>query len=240
MKLLFKNAKFAVFDDVLPQEMFERVWLHAQIENYSLPSSAGWVKVWRIGDSFPLGGPEYHWSKRPFNNYMDLVGHFFNEIGKNCTEILGDETEWGDLVLRSYLYPRGTKLSWHNDAANYAGAFTYYIHPKWGSTWGGELMVAEVPPMEDIKHKPMVGPHLEHEWEDEYIGERGVGQFISPKPNRCVVMAGGTYHSINRVDADAGDHARASVVGFLTTHRQEKKKFTVEDDDAIDLKITTL
>jgi Rps23 Pro-64 3,4-dihydroxylase Tpa1-like proline 4-hydroxylase len=143
---------------------------------------------------------------------MDVVGHFFTEIARTCSDMVGD---WTDLVTRSYLYPRGSKLSWHNDAANYAGAFSFYAHPKWGSTWGGELMVAEVPPMSEMKKKPLVGPHIEHDWEDEYINEQGVGQWITPKPNRCVIMAPGVYHSINRVDVDAGDHARAAIVGFL-------------------------
>jgi hypothetical protein len=238
MKMIFKNSKFAIFDDVLPPEMFEKVWLHTQMDNYSTPLAVGnWVKVWRIGDSQPLGSAEYHWSKRPFNNYMDVVGHFFMEIAKNVPDIVGEEGVWSDMTLRSYIYPRGVKLSWHNDAVSYAGAFTYYIHPKWGSTWGGELMVAEVPPLEHIKKKPQVGPHLEHEWEDEYLAERGVGQWISPKPNRCVIMTGGTYHAVNRVDADAGDHARASIVGFL--RRSGKQEPRIESDEKVDLEITT-
>lgn len=214
MKLVFKNNKFTIYDDLLPDDLFQNVWVHAQMDNYSTPMSSGnWVKVWRVGDGFPMGTVEYNWSKQPFNNYMDVVGHYFTEIAKNSTDLVGDS--WDEMILRSYLYPRNTKLSWHNDANSYKGAFTYYIHPKWGSTWGGELMVAEVPDIREIKKKPLVGPHLEHEWEDEYIIERGVGQYICPKPNRCVLMAGGVYHSINRVDPDAGDHARASIVGFL-------------------------
>lgn len=207
---MFKNNKFAIFDNVLPDEVFQKVWLHVQSENYSLPNASGWVKVWRLGDSMPLGSTEYHLSKKPFNNYMDLISHVFNEIAINSEEIVGS---WEEMVLRSYLYPRGTKLSWHNDALTYAGALTYYVHPHWGSTWGGELMVAEVP--EVPKTQPLIGPHLDHLWEDEYVGDKGIGHWIFPKPNRCVIMSGGVYHSVSRVDPDAGDHVRASVVGFL-------------------------
>lgn len=221
MKLVFKNPKFVIYDDVLPKDVFDNIWLHAQYENYANTLGNGtWIKVWRLGDKNPLGSQEYHWSKKPFNNYMDVIGHVFDQIAINSSDIVGDISNWQDLVMRTYIYPRDTKLSWHNDADNYAGAFTYYLHPKWGSTWGGELLVAEVPSMEEMPTKPLAGPHLDHEWEDSYLLERGVGQWIAPKPNRCVLMAGGVYHSVNRVDADAGDHARVSVVGFLTKSKQ--------------------
>lgn len=245
MKMVFKNSKFAIFDDFLPPELFEKVWLHVQHETYSTPLNSGnWVKVWRVGDNFPFGSPEYMLSKRPFNNYMDVIAHFFSEVAKTCADLVGEEGVWTDMALRSYIYPRGTKLSWHNDAANYSGAFSFYVHPKWGSTWGGELLVGEVPPLSEIKNKPLVGPHLEHEWEDEYISQQGVGQYIVPKPNRCVIMAGGVYHAINRVDPDAGDHARASIVGFLLRPKgfvQEQQRKALESkDDKIDLEIKTI
>lgn len=245
MKMVFRNSKFAIFDDVLPPEIFEKVWLHVQLENYATPLQSGaWVKVWRFGDSFPFGSAEYLLSKRPFNNYMDVMGHFFTEIARTCADMVGEEGVWTDIAMRSYLYPRGSKLSWHNDAMAYAGALTYYIHPKWGSTWGGELMVAEVPPLADLKKKPLVGPHLEHEWEDDYINEQGVGQWISPKPNRCVIMPGGVYHSVNRIDQNAGDFPRASIVGFLlkpqNVIQEQRDRKAADMEDRIDLEIKTI
>lgn len=240
MKLTFKNSKFAIFDDVLPPDMFDMVWLHAQHENYAAALAQGnWLKVWRIGDLSPLGSTEYNWSKRPFNNYMDVIGHYFTEMAKNCADLVGNPSSWGELTMRSYIYPRGSKLSWHNDAETYAGAFTYYAHPYWGSTWGGELLVAEVPPFHEMKKKPQVGPHLSHEWEDEYLLEHGVGQWISPKPNRCVIMASGVYHSVNRVDPDAGDHSRVSVVGFMLKPKNPVP-IRLPDEEESELEIKTL
>lgn len=231
MKLVFKNPRFVIYDDVLPQDVFEKVWVHAQHENYANAlGTNNWIKVWRLGDNFPLGSPEYHWSKKPFNNYMDVIGHVFHQIAINSNDLLGDMSNWYDLVMRSYIYPRNTKLSWHNDTDTYAGAFTYYIHPRWGSTWGGELMVAEVPPLNEMKTPPLAGPHLDHEWEDEFLLNRGVGQWISPKPNRCVLMSSGVYHAVNRVDADAGDHSRVSVVGFLMKSKQPTSVKVSEDE----------
>lgn len=239
MKLVFKNPRFVIYDDVLPQDVFEKIWVHAQYENYANAlGSNTWIKVWRLGDHAPLGSPEYHWSKKPFNNYMDVVGHVFHQIAINSNDLVGDMTNWHDLVMRTYIYPRNTKLSWHNDTDTYAGALTYYIHPNWGSTWGGELMVAEVPPMHEMKTQPLAGPHLDHEWEDGYILERGVGQWISPKPNRCVLMSSGVYHAVNRVDADAGDHARVSIVGFLMKSKQPAP-IRIPDDE-VEVKLLDL
>ena len=43
----------------------------------------------------------------------------------------------------------------------------------------------------------------------------GVGAYVSPRPNRCVLTAPGVFHSVNRVSPDAGDALRLAVVGFL-------------------------
>ena len=38
---------------------------------------------------------------------------------------------------------------------------------------------------------------------------------VLPRPNRLVVIAGGNYHAIKRVDPAAGDHVRCSIAGFF-------------------------
>lgn len=202
-----------MIDDFLDLEDFAKVWKYVQAESYVQPMSAGsWLKVWRLGDNQPLGSNAYHSTTLPHNNMMDLINEKFVEIAGQYKDIV---SEYKELILRSYIYARGCKLSWHDDSTVYAGAATYYTHPKWGSTWGGELMIAEAPSIEEVfKQKPS-GPHLEHEWEDRYINIYGLGQWISPKPNRLVLMAPGVYHSINRVDPDAGDHCRCGIVGFF-------------------------
>ena len=223
MRLLFKTANVAVYDDVLSKEDFQKVWLYIQQENYSKPSASGtWLKVWRTGDAEPLGTRAYWASDAPFMTPLSLVHEKCQELGKNHPEIV---KPFADTTYRSYIYPRGVKLSWHDDSDVYMGAMTFYAHQKWGSTWGGELMVAQVPPINSVfKDGIPNGPHLDHDWEDQYINLYAMGTYINPKPNRMVIMAPGTYHAINRVDADAGDHARCSVVGFYLKD-VEKNKF---------------
>jgi hypothetical protein len=136
---------------------------------------------------------------------MDLMQFCMTNVAKAHPGMI---PSWGSLILRSYLYPRGTKLNWHNDLG-YKAASIFYVHPEWSGTWGGELMIARTP--EGVNLPP---PHLDHKAEDKFLETFGIGTYITCKPNRLVLTRAGVWHSINRVDNDAGDHARASVVGF--------------------------
>jgi hypothetical protein len=212
MRLLYKTNKFAIYDDVLTPEEFAYIYAYIQEEHYASAQNGNWIKVWRIGDCSPMGSRAYFHSQKPFNLPLDTLADRIDEAGKNHPEII---RAYHDVTYRSYLYPRGTKLSWHDDSQVYCGAATYYCHKKWGSTWGGELCVAEVPPLGQVFKSSPNKPHIDHEWEDNYVNIIGMGHFINPKPNRLVLMAPGVYHSINRVDVDAGDHPRCSIVGFF-------------------------
>src|SRR5579859_5437563 len=129
MKLVFNTDKIAVFDDVIEDKnLFQQIWVAFQNEDFSYPHQNGnWVKVWRLNDGMPLGSQEYHYTKKPYNNYMDVVSHVFAELAKSCEKIVGKD--WNEITLRSYIYKSGTKLSWHNDAERYSGAITFYVHP---------------------------------------------------------------------------------------------------------------
>lgn len=200
-----ETEDFVVYDDVLDKDQFQAVWNAVQHEDYIIPHINNWSKVWRITDGTCVGSRDYDTTKAPFNNYMDLMNFFMSSVAKQHAGMLH---EWDKLILRSYLYPRGTKLNWHNDRG-YAGAAIFYAHPYWASTWGGELMLARTP---DENIPP---PHLDHTVEDKFLEVHGMGVYITCKPNRLVLTRPGVWHAINRVDADAGDHCRATVVGFF-------------------------
>jgi hypothetical protein len=218
MKVVIKSPHIVVVDDLLPEDKFENLWIHIQNEKYSSPHNTqqGWQKVWRLNDNNCLGGPNYYLNKKPFNNYMDAVSTYMINASKNFEETVGVQgLHWTNASFRPYIYQSGSKLSWHNDAGKYKAALTYYVHPYWGSTWGGELMYADVPKPEEIKEHNKSQPHLDHRWEDIYLSFKGKGGWILPKPNRLVLMTAGVYHSINRVDQNAGDNPRCSIVSFL-------------------------
>lgn len=203
---LTETEDFVIYDDVLNEDQFNSVWSSIQQENYLMPHINGWSKVWRLTDGTCIGSKDYDTASAPFNNYMDLMQFIITKTAEIHKDIL---KTWTKLTLRSYLYPRGTKLNWHNDLG-YAGAAIFYAHPYWASTWGGELMLARTP--QEVNFPP---PHLDHSFEDKFLGAFGLGTYITCKPNRLVLTRPGVWHSINRVDSDAGDHCRATVVGFF-------------------------
>lgn len=206
MHKVAETEDFVIYDDVLDADQFNNVWTSVQHEDFLMPHISGWSKVWRITDGVCMGSKDYSTLESPFNNYMDLMQFFIVNTAKMHANIV---EEWDKIILRSYLYPRGTKLNWHNDLG-YAGAAIFYAHPKWSSTWGGELMLARTPPTGNLPP-----PHLDHSQEDTFLETYGMGTYITCKPNRLVITRPGVWHSINRVDDDAGDHCRAAVVGFF-------------------------
>lgn len=209
MKIVCKTDKFVVYDEVLPPDQFKILWEYAQRETFSSPkTNATWLNVWRLLDGECLGTKAYSESEQPFNNVLDGLMPLFKRIAEMNPEII---LPYKDLTLRTYIYPMKSKLSWHTDEG-YQGAMTYYIHKSWSGSWGGELMTMELPKNFE---KPKNGPHLDHEYEDELLSTIGIGQVILPKPNRLVLMKGGTMHSINRVDPAAGSAVRCSIVGFF-------------------------
>ncbi len=211
MKKTLESNEYVVYDDVLEQQHFNMVRTSAEAEDYSIPHIEKWLKVWRISDGLTMGSKQYTFSKNESNipnNHIGFMYNIFNDAAKNNCEVCGD---WNKIILRSYLYGRDTKLSWHNDAG-YCSAGIFYCHNYWGSTWGGELMLARTPILQDGQ---VPNPCIDHVFEDKFLEYYGFGQYITCKPNRLVLTKGGVWHSINRVDKDAGDHVRMTIVAFF-------------------------
>ena len=96
--------------------------------------------------------------------------------------------------------------------------------------WGGELLVADesvkdlrAPELEFYGDNPPRGsaPHLDNAFENEKLFEVGIGQYVLPKPNRLVVIAGGNLHRINSAEG-AGDRVRCSVSGFFLSRTAKR------------------
>lgn len=206
MKKVTETKDFVIYDDVLDENQFKNVWNSIQSDEYVFPHVSSWTKVWRLTDGSPIGTRDYGLLEKPYKNYMDLMFLLITEAAKKHSEII---LPWNNMALRSYLYPRDTKLNWHNDQG-YKGAAIFYAHPYWGSTWGGELMIAQTPETDHVSP-----PHLDHRMEDAFLNQYGIGTYINSKPNRLVLTRPGVWHSINRVDKDAGDNCRATVVAFF-------------------------
>jgi Rps23 Pro-64 3,4-dihydroxylase Tpa1-like proline 4-hydroxylase len=128
--------------------------------------------------------------------------------------------EWFALSARPWIYPAGTRLSWHDDAATYCGAFVYYAHPSWNALWGGELLVAHEGVRDRapganttrVRDDPL---QLDNQAENDELMREGHGRFVAAKPNRLVFLGAGVSHMVAQVHAAAGDHPRVTVSGFF-------------------------
>ena len=213
---------FLVIDDFLDDEAWSEVWTLFQFADLApVTRTAG---AWKVGDGTPLGGdvivtpprdaelsaPGEQPGRFPSGTALDHV--LAEVLGQAAAleSVVGDD--WAHVTARPYVYPAGSALSWHgDDSAHYTGAFIYYAHPYWNAHWGGELLLAETAPGEEL-------PIMAHRFDDEAYSaalmDRGAGRFIMPKPNRLVVL-GSAPHMVTPVRAAAGSNVRASISGFF-------------------------
>lgn len=247
MKLVAETPQFHVYDDVLSEKDFRAVWQYVQLESYVPVHHAEWVKVWRISDGIPLGAttsvlyksPPAPTGERVYPTHTGL-DRLLEALGGQLDQLAGLigklDVDFDNISARSFLYPEGTGLSWHEDAVGYTGGYVFYAHPEWNVQWGGELLVADEAgrPREPESDRVVVltrqegglkltkvriPPFLDNRSQDAALGQRGLGAYIAPKPNRLVVIAAGNAHMINKVSAAAGDHVRCTIAGFFLMPR---------------------
>jgi hypothetical protein len=213
MNLIPLTNNVLIYDNFLDEQMWQQVWEFVQSDAYAMPHLDGWKKVWRISDRFPLVSQEETSPQTSLRPIVKELYTAFLQIANAHPEVLGKQgREWTDIRFRTFLYASGSRLSWHNDYG-YAGALIYYPHQNWNCSWGGELLVASTPDVPFTQGK--LGSHLQNHEESRYILEKGFGLYISPKPNRLILMGPTVWHSIARVDSDAGANVRASISAFL-------------------------
>lgn len=202
MKEVLKTDAVCVVDNLLSEADFKSVWDGLQKVQFSPPVvNGGWHKVWRLTHGSPVWGP----AQSDTGGCLGPVWDAFQKLIKKYPEYVAAGSV---MTVNPYIYPPGTKLAWHNDAG-YKGAITFYAHPKWGATWGGELMVA------NCKTKRNCSLTIDHEEENKYLMEEGNGIYIACKPNRAVMQMPGTWHGMSRIDTDAGENVRVSVQAFF-------------------------
>jgi hypothetical protein len=100
-------------------------------------------------------------------------------------------TDWIGIISTVFKYDRNAGLIFHTDSTGYSGAFTYYLNSQWKSDWGGHLLFTQNDP-KDVNR----------------------GEFLSPQPNRLVLMRSGVPHSISTVATPEGI-SRMALSGFF-------------------------
>jgi hypothetical protein len=185
MKQVVKNQKFSIFDDVFNEHNLSYIQLFLQHAPFDYPYSSDGI----------------HGISKPFrhdiiyNNIIDGIFTYAKQIAEFdfCSG-------WKDCILTHSIYPRGSKGSWTTHVNNKAIMY-FYVHEKWKANWGGELLIGQTPPNPDSEEKAF----LDNRWHDEHLNQFGTGLYITPKPNRCVVVPGSEWSKINQVSDDAGD-----------------------------------
>jgi hypothetical protein len=215
MKLTFKDSNLAIVDSVFEPDVFSNFWKYFNSLDFAYRSMTGWQKVWRINDGQILAGTPYYHSKAPFGNPLDWFQQVVAALSKQHLEdLIGKEgVDWKDILFTPYIYPSGTKISWHDDFS-YTGAAIFYPHIEWNPHWGGELLVARTPAPADVKIK-VQEDSMTRDYVAPLLDHFGMGTYVAPLPNRLVITSGSAWHSVNRVDQAAGDHMRCSVVAFF-------------------------
>ena len=228
-RVVLREADLVVVDDVLPPADFRSVSQEVADGDYRWVHAQRWDKSWRLWDGHPLRGEGVHYdpmgsfggrgARYPTSTAVDVLVDVIRRMADANPEVAGTEgVDWAALYLCPWLYPPGSALAPHRDAVSYAGSFTFFVHMRWNTHWGGELVVAR--PHADgsatrsASARPAELPWLSEEPE-EVADDPGLATCISPNPNRLVLLGEKRLHRIARVDQNAGTHVRASIAGFF-------------------------
>ncbi|WP_030871042.1 2OG-Fe(II) oxygenase [Streptomyces sp. NRRL F-2747] len=235
MKITMRTPCLTVVDDFLGEAEFTSLATSLQFLSYRPMHSKEWVKAYGLS-SAPVLQSELATRGRVDTTPpgMSRVGELVERIARP-EEALQDSyprgiTGDGSIVTgRTVLSGVGAALNWHNDAESLLGAYVFYGHPRWGSTWGGELLVlaedeagggdgAGISGGRPRETNGDLGPDFMLDARaEQYRNDIGHGIFVSARPNRLVLLTSRVHHRVAPVTPSAGDQPRTAVVGFFVS-----------------------
>lgn len=194
-------------DNLLDGNYFQEISTYADNLKFSPLEGAENFPLWKIENrpAFPVCGEKtYVWTDNvagkktlqdiqslsvfPTGSIIDGLIEKIHEvaISSGLLGVIGKD--WAGSISRFYKYGHGTAVNWHRDNMNYTGAFICYLNKSWDQDWGGYF-----------QHK-----------------EKGStdGQFISPEPNRLILVKTPYLHSISPVTCPLTT-SRLSLTGFF-------------------------
>ena len=223
--VVLKTPEVLVVDDFLSQVYWDRLYNQVQLDEWTQSQTDD--KYWHITD-----GPNYKASKRflkdaPFNDNYDIWAECIKTFANNCEEAQDFVKGYTDIAMRCHGYPVGSKNPWHMDMGFVT--YSYYLHKHWQINWDSTLLVL---PKGSVVYRQMLLKLEGTKQQDTYSGtgalemfeqaektknlmDYGMGTFISPKPNRLVLINKNVVHGITRVDKDAGENVRLTLTGFF-------------------------
>ena len=226
---------FTVLDDVLPADVRQRLWNYFQVQPMNAVRQLGLQGHWLLEDGETLRGPTVGWGHKFDAKYP--AGAPIDDVMKavvDCADLFASAVgryriDWEVFSAMPTIYQAGQGLVWHRDSEDNAGSWIYYAHEQWNIEWGGELLLSHARDLPrdsgvyfhrlratpDLPEPPPWQSHLDNSDASELLMASGFGSYVAPKPNRLVVIKGGTAHAIAKIRPAAGRHVRASVGGFF-------------------------
>jgi hypothetical protein len=234
-KVTAQTEFFTVLDDVLPPATSDRLWNYFQIQPLNPVRLLGLQGHWLLEDSDTLRGPTVGWQHRFDDQYPtgapldDVMKAVVDNAPLFAASVGRYDVDWRIFSAMPTVYQAGQGLGWHRDSEDNTGSWIYYAHPEWNVEWGGELLLSHARdlPREsgvyfhrlratpDLPQPPPFQSHLDNRDANELLMATGFGSYVMPKPNRLVVLKGGTAHAIAKIRPAAGRHIRASIGGFF-------------------------
>jgi hypothetical protein len=237
---IFESIHGIVFDDFLPEDVYQKLYHYACTADYEHINTTGKIqRVWRIRDGFPLRSqfnlfhfvdeskrpdPKPDWAY-PTGTALDLFAERLAGLSPQATAVIGEYgKDFDRYSVTSWIYPRDTALSLHDDGSGiYSGAFTYFLNQHWDIHWGGLLMFIDSrssKALQNFKTPRNVHDYYRKKWldsadENAFVWDPGLAQCIFPKRNRIVFIHPESYHFVTKVTTDAGENARMSFAGFF-------------------------
>lgn len=203
------DQHLVVYDEVLPEAAFLDLWQLMNILPYQSTAAIEWAKVWNISDgnifrskqiaTNEMGMPR---TETAIDTLIDAV----IQVARNHPALAG----FNGIAVIPYVWPQQSSISWHSDGAAYEthsriGGFTFYAHKYWNAEWGGEFLM--------FPERGQQGLVFDNSNVSEQILSRGIGTWISPKPNRLLFITGDALHKVSKTSPVAAP--RLTIQGFI-------------------------
>ncbi|MFG1796490.1 2OG-Fe(II) oxygenase [Nocardia sp. NPDC049149] len=221
MHVTYKGSRVIVIDEVLAPSDATALWRWFQTRQLS-PIAPG-NQVGNVSDGFAYASTAT--VLEAVSPSEALVDRTLLQAAHLAEEVVGVAgQDWRAVGHTCRVHPVGSQLSWHNDGnPEQTGGFVWYVHPRWGASWGGELLVVDECASELVRqalqsgrvHPGEVESVLTTEAQSEVLFSGPDPLCFQARPNRIVFLANDTFHTVRRVDGAAGDRLRCTVVGFF-------------------------
>lgn len=233
MHVAFEDKNCTVIDNFLDRDAFAALTTGVQFLDFRTIHDTKWNKPYGQ-PGLPIIQTEgvIRGERDVTPERLDLLGSFVDRLrGETRLPTTGPASAiFESKILSGKLVAMGVGagLEWHADTDQVSGAYIFYAHPVWNSSWGGELFVLDGETTMGMDRNSdegssssshetrgaLVGPDFFTTGAEEHRLEVGHGRFFAARPNRLIVINGAVEHRVNPVLPAAGDRYRCSIVGF--------------------------